>query len=648
MSTNNKVTKILPILLAALLWAVLTFHETYYLRKVDDLSLFLFDRLFLMDSLRVPGGLLGLAGSFLTQFLHLPWLGSLVWVLLLWVSARLTANVFNIPQRFAFLSYIPAVLLIISNTSLGYGLFIMRFQDHFFSPTLGYILSLVPVIAVNKELSNTRRGFTAALVTVVLWTAAVYPIAGIWALAGSVAAGTYVLNSSAPVKGQRIAVSAASVAAIIIIPILYYNLYTSLRLADAWTAGLPSISNSEWTKQVRAPYYIMMAFAAVMPVLCHRLENAKAGGKRDNILQTAPWAIYALLVWAFWFNDSNFRTELGMSLAVDNANWQKAVDLFEDATRKHISSDARAYKSRTARISKASGSDEIANIVDQYSSRFFEPTRTMVMYRDLALFKLDKALDLAFTMKDGGRQQKSRTQVTMAYQSGKQLYLNYGLKNMCYRWCMEDIIEHGWSYSTLKYMTMYAIATGEKELALKHIGKLSHSLFYRRWAESQKKLLDNPDLVAQTEPYKGILPMMCFEDGMSNDMGKPELYLISHFSLKHPDNATPEYDRAALLFAMRTQDIHLFWERLLFYITSNKVRNLPVPVQQAALLYSSLEKDVLELPYDKSVKDGYDAFTKYVNTHPIRSMEEAKYPYSQKFGKTFQFYYYFIRNLKTY
>ena len=71
-------------------------------------------------------------------------------------------------------------------------------------------------------------------------------------------------------------------------------------------------------------------------------------------------------------------------------------------------------------------------------------------------------------------------------------------------------------------------------------------------------------------------------------------------------------------------------------------------VQEAALLYSSLEKDVMELPYDKTVRDSYDAFNRYVNSHPIRSLKEASYPYCKQFGKTFFYFYYFIRNLQTY
>jgi hypothetical protein len=251
-------------------------------------------------------------------------------------------------------------------------------------------------------------------------------------------------------------------------------------------------------------------------------------------------------------------------------------------------------------------------------------------------------------MKDGSRMQKSRTIIPMVWQSGKQFYLQYGLVNMCYRWCLEDIIEHNWSYSTLKYMTMHSVIMQEPELADKYINKLKKTLFYRKWAQQQDALKSDRIKMSSAEPYNSILPYMCFENQMSNDMMKTETYLINHFLSKEPDSATPEYDRAAMLFAMHIQDIPRFWERLFYYVNSNDFKVLPRSVQEAALLYSTLEKDGRQLPLDDKVTESYNEFTRYVQNHPIRSMKESEYPYYQKFGKTFYYFYYFVRDLKTY
>lgn len=640
---SRMLVKLIPFFLAITLWCILVFREQFYLKKVENLSLFLFDWQFILNSFKTPGGFLGLAGSFLTQFLHMPWLGALLWVSLLFVAYRYSVRALRIPDSLTPLALIPIALLIIGNMSLGYGIFIMREQDHFFAPVLGYMVSLVPVALIGRFKSVPGR---AAFLAV--WITAGYILTGIFAPAGALAAvlGCFADRNSS--RRESLTALVLTIVLIIMVPIVIYPAYTTYRMADSWHMGLPAISDESWSHAMRAPFQLALLCQIILAVITPHLKLKELTSVKETAIQSAIYLAVIVITCGFWFRDENFHTELAMSDAVDRLDWQSVTDIYAQAANSHIKSDAKAYASRTDRISSAGSDDEIADIVDRYSARFFEPTRTMVMYRDLALFKTDRALDEAFTMKDGGRPQKSRTQISMAYQSGKQLYLHYGLVNMCYRWCMEDIIEHGWNYSTLRYMTMYAATTGEESLADKHLSKLSKTLFYRKWAGSQKGILSDRSQLAQTAPYDRILPMLCFEDRMSNDMGKPELHIISHFSGRQPDNATPEYDRAALLFAMRAQDISKFWERLYYYISSNKVRNLPVPVQQAALLYSSLEKDGMELPYDKSVKDSYDAFTKYVSSHPIRTMEEAKYPYSQKFGKSFYYYYYFIRNLKTY
>ena len=631
------------LIFAALLWAVLAFHEECFLRKVEDLSLFMFNGGFILDSLQIPGGILSVAGSFLTQFLHLPWLGSLIWILSLLASARLTAKAFDIPSRYSAFSFIPAAILVISNMSLGYGVFIMRVTDHFFGPTLGYITVLIPVLAVRNI---SRRGLKAAFI--VFWAFIAYPLTGIYAIAGTLSAGVSAIRKHSESGSRTVILPAVSAVTAFLIPLVCYNFYTSFRLADAWTIGLPSISDTAWSAQIGAPYYILLALAVIAPLLSGLLSGNNEPKTPAIAVQIITTAVLTITVSAFWFRDSNFRTELAMSEAIDSYDWQKAVDIFSKAADSRSRSDAKAYDARTSKISQARSNDEIMDITDRFESRFFEPTRTMVMYRDLALLKLDKALDQAFSMKDGGRAQKSRTQIPMAFQSARQLYLNYGLENMCYRWCMEDMVEYGWSFSTLRYMAEYAIVTHEYELAGKYLDKLSSTLFYRKWAQSRKELTGNTSLINITEPYRSIAPYMCFENRMSNDMVKPEVFLINHFLAAQPVMATPEYDRAALLFAMRTQDINSFWERLMYYVNSNKFDRLPRAVQEAALLYSSLEKDVMELQYDKTVRDSYDAFNRYVNSHPIRSLKEASYPYCKQFGKTFFYFYYFIRNLQTY
>ena len=636
---SRQLFRLLPYFLAVLLWAALAFYGQPYLKKVEDLSLFLYDRMFFGEMIQIPGGFLGIAGSFLTQFLYIPLLGSLIWVFLLILVYQLSVKAFNLPERFMALAIIPAALLVIGNMSLGYGVFIMREQDHFFAPTLGYLVALVPLLA-----ARNLKPVWSRILFLVLWTAAGYPLFGVFTLAGTLSVSLAWLADTDSTRKDRLSLLAAGIALILIVPLICYNFYTSYRLADSWHLGLPSVSDDLWTRAVRAPYQLSILFLPVMAVVSRRLSKKEG----SIIVQAAVFAVSALCVWGFWFKDDNFRAELAMSQAVDNYDWDKVLDIYTDAVNSHAKSDQRAYAARTGKLSGASNPNEISDIVEKYDKRFFEPTRTMVLYRDLALLKTNRALQEAFTMKDGGRLQKSRTQIPMTFQSGKQFYLQYGLVNMSYRWCMEDVIEHNWSYSTLKYMVLHSVIMQETEFAHKYINKLKKTLFYRRWAKEQMTLSDNSALMAVSDPYNSILPYMCFDDRMTNDMVKCEAFLMRHFSESEPANATPEYDRAALLWAMRIQNIQFFWQRLYFYINSNKVSELPRGVEEAALLFSKLEKPAFDLPYSKAATDSYDAFDRYVKSKPIRNMSEAVYPFYQKFGTTYYYYYYFIRNLQTY
>ena len=635
--------RFLPLILAVILWCFLTFKEQFFLKKIEDLSVFLFDKLFILEGMKIPGGFLGLAGSFFTQFLHLPWLGALIWVFMLLVSYQLTIRVFSIPEGYRPLAIIPVALLIIGNMSLGYGVFLMRTQDHFFAPLLGYLTTLAP-LAVMKRMNV----LWSKLLFLFIWITIGFVLFGTFAFVGAFAAACATLVRSDIAINERITVFASAIAFIILIPLVIFSAYTSYRLADSWILGLPSISDDSWTQAMRTPFILSLLCPILLGLTTNWLSSKKTSVSKLNIIRLATYIIAISSVCFFWFKDDNFHTELAMSNAVDRFDWNRTVEIYKDAVQAHAKSDAKAYSSRTRKIASAHNSDEVDDIIEQYKNRFFEPTRSMILYRDLALLKTNRALDEAFTMKNGSRLQKSRTQIPMAWQSGKQLYFQYGLVNMCYRWCLEDEIEHFWNFGTLRYMAMHSVIMQEPELAEKYINKLSKTIFYRKWAKAQRVLKSDSVAMSSTEPYKSILPYMCFENQMSNDMIKTEAYLINHFLDTEPENATPEYDRAALLFAMHIQDIPRFWERLYYYVNSNDFEELPVPVQEAALLYSTLQKRTIQVPFNDKVKESYDTFNRFVQSHPIRNMKESDYVYRQKFGKTFYYFYYFVRDLKTY
>lgn len=633
----------MPLLLAVIFWCLLVFKEQYFLKKVEDLSAFLFDKQFIMEALRIPGGFLGLAGSFFTQFLHIPWLGALLWVFLLLIAYQLTVRIFRIPEGLHPIALIPVALIIIGNLSLGYGVFIMREQDHFFAPLLGFLASLIPL-----ALFPHFKSVWAKIVFLILWTFAGYALLGVFAFTGASAAACAFLVQHDHKRSERLSVFSSAIALIIIVPLVIYSAYTTYNLTESWHLGLPSISEDSWTRAMRAPFQLALLCQILLALFSGLMNSQPLAARWKLPIQSITYLTVIVFVWGFWFKDENFHTELAMSEAVDRFDWDRTIEIFQKAVKTHSKSDAKVYSSRSKIIETARSIDQINEIVEEYKDRFFEPTRTMVLYRDLALLKTNRALDEAFSMKDGSCKQESRTQIPMAYQSGCQLYFQFGLPNLCYRWCLENAVEYGWSNNTIKYMTLLAILTSQEDLADKFLRQLDKTLFSRKWADQMRLLAQKPEATLTEKPFNTIVPLMCYQDNMTNDMGKTEMFLIKHFSNKRPQNATPEYDKTALFWAMRTQNISAFWEKLYYYIESIEPNKIPLNVQEAALLYSSLEKEEFKLSYDDKVIDSYDAFLKYVDSHKIRNIQEASYPYSLKFGRTFYYFYYFVRGLKTY
>lgn len=607
----EKILRFTPYILAIILWCLLAFKEQFFLKKVEDLSVFLFDKLFILEWFKTPGGFIGLAGMFLTQFLHLPWLGALLWVVLLLIAYQCTVRVFNIPESYRPLALIPVALLVIGNMSLGYGVFIMREQDHFFGPLLGYLVSLVPM-AVYPRIRN--NWFQALFV--LIWGFAGFALFGTFAFIGFLAAALSFLVRPGFTRNHRVSEFLRLIAPLLVVPLFIYPAYTTFRFADSWIMGLPSVSDDRWTHAVRAPFQLALLCLPILALIHHRLQQKPLEGKQRYFTQTILYIISIAAVWGLWFKDDNFHTELAMSNAVDAFDWNRTIKIYQDASRSQEKS--------------------------------FEPTRSMVMYRDLALLKTNQALDKAFTMKDGSKMQKSRTVIPMSWQSGKQIYLQYGLVNMSYRWCLEDVIEHNWSFGTLRYMVMHSVVMHEEEFARKYINKLSKTLFYRKWAKEQRALAHDSTLMASTKPYSEILPYMCFENRMTNDMVKTEGFMMRHYTEAKVTNPTPEFDRAALFWAMRIQNIPVFWSCLYNYAQTNKVEQLPRAVEEAAILYSSLEKPPFEVRFSKKTTDRYNAFRRFVENNPVRDMKESSEKYYSKFGDTFFYYYYFIRDLQTY
>ena len=143
--------------------------------------------------------------------------------------------------------------------------------------------------------------------------------------------------------------------------------------------------------------------------------------------------------------------------------------------------------------------------------------------------------------------------------------------------------------------------------------KLDKTLFFHKWSRTNRPLSRDSVLMAKAMPYSEIIPYMTFGDRMSTDATMAESYIVHHFTNDRDSLASPAFDRAALLFAMNSKDSKLFWKTLFEYLSTSDDEKLPKHVQEAALLFSSLENENLGIPFDKTVKDSFKSFQQNID-----------------------------------
>jgi hypothetical protein len=591
----------------AVAWAVLNIFEHEYLFRVQELSLWLPTKVFFDERMLVPGGLMSYIASFLTQFFYYPMVGSLIFVGLLFVVQLLTLQVFKIPARWGLLTLLPGALILSCAMEAGYWIFQIKTQGYFFSMLIGFLFTLSAL-----RLHQAIKGWSRFLLVVAI-AAAGYPLFGFYALLALLA---IAVLSVVKAEDRNIGLALLCLAAAAATPILYYSIYSQTRFTRMFTAGMPAFFFEARDLRTWIPYILLYLFPLVIPFIRFDRTPSFAMPKSRFILsQSISAIVIVFIVQFFWFRDPNFRAEIKMNHYMERLEWRKVLDI------------AKAQEQT--------------------------PTRLMVLNRNLALLKLGRAGDEMFHYLDGGEPAASPFEIRLMQVGGKMLYYHYARMNFCYRWCLEDAVEYGWKVDYLKYMVKTSIISGEYDLAQKYINTLKKTLFYKKWAKKYEKFIENPSLIAKDREFASILPLYQFEDQLDGDNTLVEIYLLNYFAHTYSDLNTPMFDETALMCALTLKDIQTFWNCFFRYANSHKTDRMPTHYQEAALLYGNLEKtvDISKMPFDKAVKLRFQDFMRFAQKHAVKDVErdpEAKKLFYERFGDTFYYFYFFIRDVKSY
>ena len=582
-------------------------YESDYLWKAQELNLFLDTPLFLKQQMVEAGWLLMWLGCWFTEFFYHPWIGvtllCLWWALLMLVIGR----TFRIPMKWATLLLIPVAALLLTDVDLGYWLYYLKLRGHFFAASIGTTVA-VSSVWLFRLIPNR---FYLRQAYVVVSTAVLYPLIGFYGLLAALLCGVLVWRLEGTKRTQRLVTTAVALLSIAFFPLFYYNyVFCQTNIINILWQGLPLfLIDKEYTAYY-IPYYILVATLIAFALLYRRLPDTPVKSPvKWGICQVVLLTVLTLGVQHFWYSDYNFHKELKMEHLMTDLDWEELRE-------------------------------EAASLDD-------EPTRAIVMMKNLALFRLGRQGDTMYNYRTGAKASDAPFPVSMVEVVGIPLYFQYGQYNYCYRWCMEHGVERGWRSEILKYFIRCAIVSGETRVARKYINLLKHTRYNKELAAYYETLLDNKKAKADPE-FEQVFHLTRSEDVLSTDNTIVEKFIMNQFaSLPSPDTL---YQEQAVYSALWTKDIPTFWRNFFPYARSHMGQHMPTHLQEAVYLYGQLEKnvDTSKMPFDQSVIDTYKNLmqdAQQMSNMSEEGMARALYP---RFGQTYYYDYYFVRNQKLY
>ncbi|MBQ8948830.1 MAG: hypothetical protein IJ059_03475 [Prevotella sp.] len=572
--------------------ALLTW-ESDLLWKLQEQNLFLHSRIFFEERMLVPGGLLSWAANWLTQFFFYPWLGTLLlcacWLLLM----ALVKKAFALPNLWMPLALVPVALLLLTIVDMGYWVYLLKLPGHAFVATLGTI-AVAALLWALRTLSP-RYGLRVVLIAV---TALVgYPLLGIYGISATLLMGFYIWRQDPQPLKAKVAGSVVALAGAFIVPQLCYRLvYYQTNAANIYYAGLPLFFATEEHHAYYLPYYGLALFFVLMALL--RLGSVKRFSRiASQVL------VLGALVWVvatYWYRDENFHHELRMQRCIEQNDWQ--------------------------------------GVVAEAAQQEDEPTRAIVMMRNLALSRLGRQADEMYLYRNGSKHYEAPFGMRLMLCVGPQIYYHYGMTNYSARLSTEMGVEFGWSVANLKLLAKCAILNKEENTARKYLGLLRQTTFYDAWARQAREM----------DELKTVARMMHYTNVLSGDQGDIERFLMNRLAEStYKDDAL--FQEQALLATLWTKSESQFWRHFSDYVSLHPNDRMPRYIQEAAYLYGKLEErpQIDQMPFDQSVRQSFENFML-----AAEQFDETDVNYAREglkaFCDTYYYDYYLMRELPEY
>jgi len=431
------------------------FFGAYILFFQEQQYLFVFSSSYLHEFLSRPGGLLDLAGKFLTQFYLCKLAGSFILaciltlqgIILLRLNRRLIAGVlFSNP-----LLLIPSCILLLMQTH----------YYHFMMYSLGFVIVLLYfMFSVYSEKKIIR--YTALALFPLL-----FYLIGAYAL---IFVGLYIFYILISVKGpQKFFYLLMLVSAIVISIIAFNEIFLLQSIKQLFLYPLPFINDS--THKIL--FYILTGYIVLYPLLYRLGSLVHVEKLNPGLVSIMPSVIILCLTLTMLITGYNSQTSrvINLEKLVFEEKWNEAVEYQEK------------YPSE--------------NLIGQY-------------FYNIALSESGQLCDRLFY----GRQDFGTGSLFIPWSSehinwGAHSFYAIGLMNEAQRWAYEEMVVYGLRPENMKLLIKASFINGKYSLAEKYTGILKNTLFYRKWAKEREMLIGD-SLSIRSDPDLGkkikILP----------------------------------------------------------------------------------------------------------------------------------------------
>ena len=594
------------------------FAWVFLVGKNADTLYFMQDRGYWNDSMvyfdhcmRMPGGFLSWAGSYLTQYFYYPAYGAAILILLWMLCFCVAWRSFHVRLEQTFLLFIPLVALLCTDVHLGYWAYFMKDIDYSFYHSLGYFFALLLSVDFFRKLKY--GGYIQMILVPVLFY---YPL-GVYALLATVLIAFRMFKDNWRSDRKAFILMFAMLG---IVPLLETYGTTLMRPDQPWLFGLKRFEIGPVRDyRLEAPLVWLICSSLLIPLLGKK--KGESFGPKGLVISQLLMLVLAFGAYKVVsdrnFTDSNYHAEIKMLRAVDEQRWDDVLSEF--------------------RVARGN------------------PSRMMVMYRDIALLNKGELLSrYQYNNRPANPTVMSDSIVVrLCDTTGDFLYYNFGETCFGIRRAIERCMHYGFSYYTLRVLARCALINGEYDNVRKYLRLLEHSTFHKEWARELRPYLEDTTLIASS-PRFGLVKRLY--NGGSSMVGSDDYYVeptIIH-KLAHTATDNPEILDLALAYCLQSKDLNCFWAQVWQYHNINPDKPFHRYIQEAMLLYHNELKsgpaDISEYNIDPQIAERYNVFISRMKEYAQNGMKEDQIGASlqPEFGDTYWWDYCVLRDIQSY